>query len=261
VNKRTKGIAQFYRVVNPFSSIKRISWVFHKNSVFHRQPTLRAINYCNVNEEMIEELFGYSGGNRNNFKEKELSYADPVSPHFSLVGLTKWGIGVTTHVHGEKHRYTLNKAITCSNTCFRMFCSWNKSNKQSVQSTSYKTRILPSIDIMRLSAFRPRGVPGPMSKLSPRVPAQMGRRETEHEGGKEQAKRKPTAFVFPCAQVGCACSRGFQASAWERGRESESLMRRPVLPRGQPSRTRALDLPFIGVRRGSRCTLGGVAVC
>jgi hypothetical protein len=30
-----------------------------------------------------------------------------------------------------------------------------------------------------------RGVPGPTSKLSPRVPAQMGRRETEHEGGKK----------------------------------------------------------------------------
>jgi hypothetical protein len=27
-----------------------------------------------------------------------------------------------------------------------------------------------------------------MSKLSPRVPAQMGRRKTEHEGGKKQAK-------------------------------------------------------------------------
>jgi hypothetical protein len=32
------------------------------------------------------------------------------------------------------------------------------------------------------------GVPGPTSELSPRVPAQMGRRETEHEGGKKQAK-------------------------------------------------------------------------
>jgi hypothetical protein len=39
-----------------------------------------------------------------------------------------------------------------------------------------------------VSAFRPRGVPGPTSKLSPHVPAQMGRRETEHEGGKRQAK-------------------------------------------------------------------------
>jgi hypothetical protein len=36
-----------------------------------------------------------------------------------------------------------------------------------------------------LSAFRTRGVPGPTSKLSPRAPAQMGRRETEREGGKK----------------------------------------------------------------------------
>jgi hypothetical protein len=58
-----------------------------------------------------------------------------------------------------------------------------------------------------------------MSKLSPRVPAQMGRREAKHEGGKKQAKGKPAAFVLPCAQVGCACSRGLQVSAWERERE------------------------------------------
>jgi hypothetical protein len=76
--------------------------------------------------------------------------------------------------------------------------------------------------VRQLSAFRPRGVPGPTSKLSPRVPAQMGRREAEHEGGKKTSKRgKPTAFVLPCAQVGCACSRGLQASAWERERERE----------------------------------------
>jgi hypothetical protein len=77
----------------------------------------------------------------------------------------------------------------------------------------------------------------------------------------EESRRKgnPAAFVLPRAQVRCACSRGLQASAWER--ESERLTRRPVLPRGQPSRTRALDLPFIGVRRGPRCTMGDVAVC
>jgi hypothetical protein len=74
------------------------------------------------------------------------------------------------------------------------------------------------------------------------------------KGGRQQAKGKPAAFVLPCAQVGCACSRGLQASTWERERESPT--RRPVLPRGQPPRTRALDLPFIGVRRGSRCTMG-----
>jgi hypothetical protein len=32
------------------------------------------------------------------------------------------------------------------------------------------------------------GVPGPTSKLSPRVPAQMGRCEMEHEGGKGTGK-------------------------------------------------------------------------
>jgi hypothetical protein len=36
------------------------------------------------------------------------------------------------------------------------------------------------------------------------------------KGGREQAKGKLAAFVLPCAQVGCACSRGLQASAWER---------------------------------------------
>jgi hypothetical protein len=36
-----------------------------------------------------------------------------------------------------------------------------------------------------LSAFRDRGVPGPTSEMSPRAPAQMGRREAEREGGKK----------------------------------------------------------------------------
>jgi hypothetical protein len=66
--------------------------------------------------------------------------------------------------------------------------------------------------------FNHGGVPGPTSKLLPRVPAQMGRRETEHEGGKKQAKGEPVASVLSYAQVGCACSRGLQASARERAR-------------------------------------------
>jgi hypothetical protein len=67
-----------------------------------------------------------------------------------------------------------------------------------------------------LSVFRPRGVPGPMSKLSLRVPAQMGRRETEHKGGKPA--RGNRGLVLSCAQGGCACSRGLQAFARERER-------------------------------------------
>ena len=43
----------------------------------------------------------------------------------------------------------------------------------------------------------------------------------------------------------------------ERARAGPSA-RSPVRP---PSRTRALDLPFIDVRRGPRCTMGSVAMC
>jgi hypothetical protein len=97
------------------------------------------------------------------------------------------------------------------------------------------------------------GVPGPTSKLSPRVRAQMGRHETEHEGGKKTGKRgNPRPSCCPAPRSG-ALAVGVTSV---RVGESERLTRRPVLPRGQPSRTRALDLPFIGVRRGSRCTMG-----
>jgi hypothetical protein len=49
--------------------------------------------------------------------------------------------------------------------------------------------------------FETRGVPGPISKLSSRAPAQMGRRETEREGGKKpegdgRERWNPAAFVF-----------------------------------------------------------------
>jgi hypothetical protein len=80
--------------------------------------------------------------------------------------------------------------------------------------------------------FDPGGVPGPTNKLSSRVPAQMGRRETEHEGGKEggRQKGKPATFVLSCAQVGCACSRGLQASAWEGARGLCAPSRSPARP-------------------------------
>jgi hypothetical protein len=107
-----------------------------------------------------------------------------------------------------------------------------------------------------LSAFRPRGIPKPTSKLSLRVPAQMGRRETEHKRGEETAKGNPRPPCCPAPRSGALAVGGYK-----RSRERESLVREPVLPRGQPPRTRAMYLPFIDVRRGSRCTMGGVAVC
>jgi hypothetical protein len=104
------------------------------------------------------------------------------------------------------------------------------------------------------------GVPGPTSKLSLRVPAQMGRRETGHKGGRTVRGNYGLRVVLRPGRMDALTVGGYKRSRG-REREGESLMCRPVLPRGQPSRTRALDLPFIGVRRGSRCTMGGVAVC
>jgi hypothetical protein len=69
--------------------------------------------------------------------------------------------------------------------------------------------------IWLLSVFRPQGVPGPTSKLSLHVPAQMCRCETEHKGGNSKGNR---GLVLSCAQGGCACSRGLQAFARERER-------------------------------------------
>jgi hypothetical protein len=83
----------------------------------------------------------------------------------------------------------------------------------------------------------------------------MGRRETEHKEGEDRG------FVLSCAQGGCACSRGLQASARERERERERVCPSARPPARPPLRTRAMDLPFIDVRRGPRCTMGGVAIC
>jgi hypothetical protein len=83
------------------------------------------------------------------------------------------------------------------------------------------------------------GVPGPTSKLSPRAPAQMGRRETEREGGRSRRETGvrggiPRPSCLSRAQVGCACSRGLQASTREGASGLTRAPSRPS-PRGQPS--------------------------
>jgi hypothetical protein len=115
-----------------------------------------------------------------------------------------------------------------------------------------------------MSAFRPRGVPGPTSKLSPRAPAQMGRRETEREGGKsrrETSVKGETHGLRVCLapRSGALTVGGYKRP---RGREREAYACAvPSCPARPTFCKRALDLPFIGVRRGSRCTMGDVAVC
>jgi hypothetical protein len=73
------------------------------------------------------------------------------------------------------------------------------------------------------------GVPRPTSKLSPRAPAQMGRRETEHEGGKRGDRRKGETRglrVCPAPRSGALAVGGYKHP---RGREREACTRRPVL--------------------------------
>jgi hypothetical protein len=64
-----------------------------------------------------------------------------------------------------------------------------------------------------LSAFRPRGVPGPTSKLSLRVPAQMGRREMEHKG-------ENRGSCYPTPRADALTVGGYKRS---RGRERLSV--------------------------------------
>jgi hypothetical protein len=123
-----------------------------------------------------------------------------------------------------------------------------------IQASSMAVTFQCKIALRPVSAFRPRGVPGPTSKLSPRAPAQMGRRETEHEGGRNRQRGNPRPPCCPVPRSGALAVGGYKRP---RGRVRErETVRQPVLPRGQPSRMRALDLPFIGVRRGPRCTMG-----
>jgi hypothetical protein len=83
------------------------------------------------------------------------------------------------------------------------------------------------------------GVPGPTSKLSPRAPAQMGRRETELEGGKRSQRETGVKGetrglrVCPAPRSGALAVGGYNHP---RGREREAYARCLVLPpRGQPS--------------------------
>jgi hypothetical protein len=80
--------------------------------------------------------------------------------------------------------------------------------------------ILACLSLWVLSAFRPRGVPGPTCKLSSRVPAQMGRRETEHKRGEKQQRGIPRPPCCPAPRSGALAVGGYKRP---RGRERERL--------------------------------------
>jgi hypothetical protein len=81
-----------------------------------------------------------------------------------------------------------------------------------------------------MSAFRPREVPGPTSKLSRRVPAQMGRRETEHKGGRN-SKGKLWPSCCPTPRADALAVGGYKRSCGrEREREPCASARSPARP-------------------------------
>jgi hypothetical protein len=72
-------------------------------------------------------------------------------------------------------------------------------------------------------------------------------------------RRGETAASYcPAPRADALAVRGYKRS---RGRERDRGREAARSPARPPSRTRALDLPFIDVRRGSRCIKEGVAVC
>jgi hypothetical protein len=83
--------------------------------------------------------------------------------------------------------------------------------------------------------------------------AKGGRPEGDRRKGETRGLR-----VCPAPRSGALAVGGYKRP---RGGEREAYARRPVLPARPTFRTSALALPFIGVRRGPRCTMGDVAVC
>jgi hypothetical protein len=92
-------------------------------------------------------------------------------------------------------------------------------------------------------------------------PRWVGARRSTKGGKLEGDRRKGETsglHVYPAPRSGALTVGGYKRP---RGREREACTRRPVLSAWPTFRTSALGLPFIGVRRGPRCTIGDVAVC
>jgi hypothetical protein len=74
------------------------------------------------------------------------------------------------------------------------------------------TTVATSTTSSLVSAFRPRGVPGPTSELSLRDPAQMGRREAEHKGGRNRQRGNPRPSCCPAPRSGALAVGGYKRS-------------------------------------------------
>jgi hypothetical protein len=111
-----------------------------------------------------------------------------------------------------------------------------------------KTCFIYETNNINVSTFRPRGVLGPTSKNVAACPSPDGLARDGTQGGKTVARviLRPREDALA---VGVTSVR-----EGERERERARSSARP--PARPPSRMRALALPFIDARRGSRCTMG-----
>jgi hypothetical protein len=70
-----------------------------------------------------------------------------------------------------------------------------KSNLMSPNMMVHFVLLLPLVLVKLTVGVSTPGVPGPTSKLSLRVPAQMGRRETKHKGENSKGKPRPRVVL------------------------------------------------------------------
>jgi hypothetical protein len=153
--------------------------------------------------------------------------------------------------------------LSCTPFCTDKKLSSITLNRLDLFSLLSPSHSLTSIGQTRLSVFRDRGVPGPTSEMSSRAPAQMGWREAEREGGKKGSRRRAWERwksrglrVRPAPRSGALAVGGYKRPRG-RGSERPHASACPVLFPARPTLCKkALVLPFIGVRRGSRCTMG-----
>jgi hypothetical protein len=89
-------------------------------------------------------------------------------------------------------------------------------------------------------------------------PRWVGARRSAKGGDRRKKGETHDLRVCPAPRSGVLAVGGYKRP---RGREREAYASVvPSFPARPTFCKRALDLPFIGVRRGSRCTMGGVAV-
>jgi hypothetical protein len=80
---------------------------------------------------------------------------------------------------------------------------------------------------------RPGGVPGPTSEMSPCAPAQMGRHETEREGGRQPERERWKSRglrVCPAPRSGALAVGGYKRPCGRERAASRERLSRP-LPR------------------------------